>query len=73
MKKFILVMGCLSLAIIYASCCNPGIIGSQPVTLRPQETNMWCWAASGQMVMDFLGNNVSQCVQANNRFGNKFY
>ena len=29
---------------------------------------MWCWAASGQMVMHYLGNNVSQCVQANNRF-----
>jgi len=30
---------------------------------------MWCWAASGQMVMEFLGNNVNQCTQANNRFG----
>lgn len=30
---------------------------------------MWCWAASGQMVMDYLGNNVAQCIQANNQFG----
>jgi hypothetical protein len=30
---------------------------------------MWCWAASGQMVMDFLGHNVSQGVEANSRFG----
>lgn len=51
------------------SCCKPGLIGSQPVALRPQETNMWCWAASGQMSMEFLGHNVNQCTQANNRFG----
>lgn len=30
---------------------------------------MWCWAASGEMVMDFLGVNVTQCDQANRRFG----
>jgi Papain-like cysteine protease AvrRpt2 len=30
---------------------------------------MWCWAASGQMVMEFLGHGVSQCTEANNRFG----
>jgi hypothetical protein len=29
---------------------------------------MWCWAASGQMVMEYLGTNVNQCTQANNRF-----
>jgi hypothetical protein len=30
---------------------------------------MWCWAASGQMAMHYLGNDVPQCTQANNRFG----
>jgi len=49
-------------------CCNPAVIGSLPVTLHPQETSEWCWAASGQMIMHYLGNNVSQCTQANNRF-----
>lgn len=58
-----------SVVITTASCCKPGPRVSLPVTLHPQETRMWCWAASGQMVMDYLGNNVSQCVQANNRFG----
>jgi hypothetical protein len=42
---------------------------SLAVTLRPQETDMWCWAASGQMVMEYLGRLVAQCEQANNRFG----
>ncbi|MDA9415287.1 hypothetical protein XI07_16055 [Bradyrhizobium sp. CCBAU 11445] len=37
------------------------------VTLRPQKTGMWCWAASGQMVMEYLGKSVEQCIQANYR------
>jgi hypothetical protein len=56
----LLLVGCV---------CDPAIIGSQPVTLRPQEQSNWCWAASGQMVMEFHGHNVSQCTQANNRLG----
>jgi len=41
------------------------------VRMIPQKTEMWCWAASGQMVMEFLGSTVSveQCEQAKNRFG----
>jgi len=50
-------------------CCKPAVIGSLPVELHPQETGMWCWAASGQMVMDYLGHDVAQCTQANNEFG----
>jgi hypothetical protein len=38
------------------------------VGLHAQETSMWCWAASGQMCMSFLGRDVSQCEQANNEF-----
>lgn len=41
---------------------------SLAVTLRPQLTGMWCWAASGRMAMEFLGTPVAQCTQANNRF-----
>ena len=56
--------------LLLSSCvCKPDLISSLPVTLHPQETSMWCWAGSGQMVMHYLGNNVAQCTQANNRFG----
>lgn len=55
--------------VLTGGCCSPGLIGALPVASHPQETGMWCWAASGQMVMDFLGSNVAQCTQANNRFG----
>ena len=55
--------------LLLAGCCNPPIVGSQPVMLRAQQTDMWCWAASGQMVMEFLGTTVTQCDEANKRFG----
>lgn len=44
-------------------------IGWLSVPLYPQETRMWCWAASGEMVMHYSGTDVDQCTQANNRFG----
>lgn len=57
------------LMLALGACCSPPVEESLGVTLRPQETSMWCWAASGQMVMEYLGTNVAQCTQANNRFG----
>lgn len=52
-----------------AGCCDPPLIHSLDVPLLAQEQGNWCWAASGQMVMSFLGARVPQCDQANNRFG----
>ncbi len=70
LKKSVLFLMSVSIAmLLVVGCCVPKAMESLPVTLHPQETNMWCWAASGQMVMDYLGHDVSQCVQANNRFG----
>ena len=57
------------LVLALSGCCDPGPTETLTVTLRPQETSMWCWAASGQMVMEYHGTSVSQCTQANNRFG----
>lgn len=65
-KYFIIILG----VFLIESCCNPDPnIGSLGVTLRSQQTSMWCWAASGEMCMDFLGTNVTQCDEANKRFG----
>ncbi len=36
-----------------------------------QETQQWCWAAAGQMIMKLLGRDVSQTDQANDRFHTK--
>lgn len=57
------------LLLVLVGCCRPEVMATQPVALRPQETGMWCWAASGEMAMDFLGTDVTQCDQANRRFG----
>jgi len=47
-----------------------GLICSLPIPLCPQETSMWCWAASGEMVMQFVqpGLDVKQCEEANRYF-----
>ncbi len=50
-------------------CCDPPPTMTLPVSLLPQETSMWCWAASGEMCMEFFGANITQCDQANQRFG----
>jgi hypothetical protein len=51
-----------------AQACSPPNTTTLPVTLRPQKTRMWCWAASAQMVMEYFGHTVEQCAQANSRF-----
>lgn len=36
------------------------------VPFYAQQTPKWCWAASGEMIMTFLGLEVPQCLQVNN-------
>ncbi len=51
------------------SCCTPSAtIGSVNNTLRPQETDNWCWAAVTQMMAENEGISISQCDLANHRF-----
>ena len=52
-----------------AGCCRPGLSGDVPNTLRPQETNNWCWAAVTQMLGEHLGIQITQCRLANMRWG----
>lgn len=64
------VAAMVAAAVLLSGCpCSPLTNRTLIVTSHPQETGMWCWAASGQMVMDYLGHNVAQCTEANNRFG----
>lgn len=56
--------------VLLAGCCNPDPnLGSQNLTAVDQHQSNWCWAASGEMTMNFLGGNVTQCDEANKRFG----
>ncbi len=55
---------------IFLTDAKVGTLAVLPMTLYAQQTNMWCWAASGEMIMTYLGADVdvSQCTQANTRF-----
>jgi hypothetical protein len=55
--------------LLASACCTPPNEASLTVALNPQQTGMWCWAASGQMPMGYFGVPVSQCDEANKRFG----
>tara|TARA_R110002072_G_scaffold48716_15_gene133245 strand:+ start:5312 stop:5905 length:594 start_codon:yes stop_codon:yes gene_type:complete len=60
----------LVLILLLQGCCTPSeTIGSVNNTLRPQETNNWCWAAVTQMIAQNEGVSISQCDLANHRFG----
>ena len=48
--------------------CTPPVTKVLNTPLKAQETDQWCWAASGQMIMAFHNHDVSQCLQANNYF-----
>jgi Papain-like cysteine protease AvrRpt2 len=57
---------CLCLLV---GCCKPEISGNVPNTLRAQETDNWCWAATTQMLAQHFGISVNQCSLANHRLG----
>jgi len=48
--------------------CTPPEQALLAVPLTGQQTGSWCWAASGQMVMQKLGKNVTQCDEADKYF-----
>ncbi|MBC9795819.1 papain-like cysteine protease family protein [Sinomicrobium weinanense] len=68
--NFLLFSTTLVLILVAGSCCTPSkLTGSVNNTLRPQETNNWCWAATTQMIAQNEGVFVTQCELANHRFG----
>lgn len=69
--KRTLMTGCFALPIaVLAGCCSPEVARTLPAAVRPQETSMWCWAASGEMTMEYIGGvSIQQCDEANKRFG----
>lgn len=59
----------LLISALLATGCTKAKIKALPVALQWQETSEWCWAASGQMIMNYRGPvNVPQCYEANQLF-----
>lgn len=56
-------------SLLMTGCCTPEVVGSVQNTLRDQETNNWCWAATTQMLAEHFDISVKQCDLANHRFG----
>lgn len=68
MKRF----KCILILVLVITCCTQFLSAGYKYLAVPryaQQTNCWCWAAGGEMIMKFLGRIVPQCIQANNRFG----
>jgi hypothetical protein len=69
--KFIRGVVLLMIAIAATGCCTTPRPSSKLVSvpITGQHTSMWCWAASGEMTMNYQGAAVVQCDEANKRFG----
>ncbi|WP_417612430.1 papain-like cysteine protease family protein [Owenweeksia hongkongensis] len=69
MRKLVILLTMFIGSMALSSCCTPEVVGSVPNTLRDQETNNWCWAATTQMLAEHFDISVKQCDLANHRFG----
>ena len=52
-------------------CVPNSVQDTLGTVLRGQEAYFWCWAASGEMVMEHLGDTITQCKEANELFGRR--
>ena len=55
MKRLLSAAGILLISFYLTGCCDPEIAGNVPNTLRAQQTNNWCWAATTQMLAQHVG------------------
>ncbi|MBV9123045.1 MAG: C39 family peptidase [Planctomycetes bacterium] len=69
------LLGCLAVLLgATESCAQPAVEKDDeqvlPSPFHPQEHDNWCWAASGQMVMEYLGDpskDYTQCAQVDKK------
>jgi hypothetical protein len=67
-QHYFLLTGFFSSVLLYGcTVLNNVFTSSNEVQLIPQKTEKWCWAASAEMCMKYLGEtNISQCEIVNN-------
>lgn len=59
---------CAAGSLGWCAAVNAQIYVQLDVPLIGQQTNSWCWAASGEMVMQWFAVSVQQCTQATAQF-----
>ncbi|MEK6374734.1 MAG: papain-like cysteine protease family protein [Acidobacteriota bacterium] len=63
------IAGCHTVTTPTTVACSPPPTALVTVPVIGQHTSMWCWAASGEMTMNYHGASVTQCDEANKQFG----
>lgn len=59
----------LYMSVVAAPAGAQAPLGYVSVPLDGQQTDVWCWAASGEMAMQYFGVSVQQCAEATFQFG----
>lgn len=61
----------LAAVLALGACCKIPTNAVLGVPVTGQQESNWCWAASGQMTMNYIhpASNVIQCTEANQNFG----
>lgn len=67
MKRFAYLIVLIALGAGWSAQAQP--LGYLNVPLIGQKTNVWCWAASGEMTMQYFGVTIQQCAEATFQFG----
>jgi hypothetical protein len=62
-KKIFLVVFFV-LGIFLLGCCDPPGNTTLGVNLIPQHRDWWCWAACTEMISQYYGHRVEQCLSA---------
>ena len=62
-------MGSLGLVVALLVGAQPAQEKILPIQFFPHDESVWCWAACGQMVINYVtGKSITQCDQAKHRF-----
>lgn len=64
-KDILLIIAVLGLLALAFGCCRPPKLAMVPVTLTPQQTDCWCWAACTEMASRYYEHRVPQCESSN--------
>jgi len=64
-RKMLTYLLIIAVSIALAGCCKPPKLSSVPADhMVAQHTNTWCWAASTEMISEYYGHRIDQCLSS---------